>query len=383
MRRVKYSLGLDIGTSSVGWALIDEENDRIIDIGVRIFEKPEDPQNGNSLALSRRIARGGRRRLLRRRVRLNHLKDFFVRENLLSRSDISRILIAENIGNYNDFDPWEIRVRALDKKVSNEELFRALYHIAKRRGYKSNRKSEKDDKKTSGVLFAISANSLLLEKNGGEYRTVGEAVFRDKKFIDQKRNKRDSFDSSFYRTDYEDEFRKILNVQGFSDKKIRQLFDGEERDFYEDKVLATGVFAQRPFTNKFLINRMRGEGEFGGKRAPKSSASFEIFRASQELRNLRLISDIDQKSRTLTADEIKCVINSGLKTEKITYSKIREAIQLDANFSFIYLRGKLLDMRNFDITNPDKKMAENAKKLDKEYQKKNRQNNDFAQVFFA
>ena len=57
MKPSKYSLGLDIGTTSVGWAVIDLEKERIHDLGVRIFERPEDPQNGDSLAKPRRDAR--------------------------------------------------------------------------------------------------------------------------------------------------------------------------------------------------------------------------------------------------------------------------------------------------------------------------------------
>ena len=36
---MKYSIGLDIGTTSIGWAIIDEDNKRIEKVGVRIFEK--------------------------------------------------------------------------------------------------------------------------------------------------------------------------------------------------------------------------------------------------------------------------------------------------------------------------------------------------------
>lgn len=370
MKSIKYSLGLDIGTSSVGWSIINENEQRIEDTGVLIFEKPEEPKTGKSLSEARRSARGSRRRLSRRRVRLNQLKKFFISEKLLTRDEISRILTAENLANYNEFDPWEIRVRALDEKISSEELFRALYHIAKRRGYKSNRKSAKDEE-SGKVLGGISENSRLLMKNGGKYRTIGEAIFSDKKFSLQKRNKRDSYDNSFYRTDFEDEFRKILRAQDFSDEKIQKIFDGEQRDFYEDRVFATGVFAQRPFTNKFLIDRMRGDGEFGGERAPKASASFEIFRAAQELKNLVLIDENDQKnSRKLTPDEIAKIINSGILKEKVSYENIRKFADLDENFAFNYLREKTLDMKNFDTKNKDEKLAKNAQKLNADYQKK-------------
>ena len=51
---MKYSLGLDIGTTSIGWAVIDEDKQRIEDLGVRIFERPENPKSGESLAKPRR-----------------------------------------------------------------------------------------------------------------------------------------------------------------------------------------------------------------------------------------------------------------------------------------------------------------------------------------
>ena len=88
----KYSLGLDIGTSSVGWAVLDLDKERIHDLGVRIFERPEDPQNGDSLAKPRRDARSARRRLKRRRQRLNHLKQFFVDQNFLTIDQVEEVL---------------------------------------------------------------------------------------------------------------------------------------------------------------------------------------------------------------------------------------------------------------------------------------------------
>ncbi len=63
---MKYRLGLDIGIASVGWSVIKlNENDepvRIEDLGVRTFIAAENPKDGSSLALPRRIARGVRRR---------------------------------------------------------------------------------------------------------------------------------------------------------------------------------------------------------------------------------------------------------------------------------------------------------------------------------
>ena len=145
-RHMKYSLGLDIGTTSIGWAVIDLENERIHDVGVRIFEKPEDPQSGKSLAEPRRTARSARRRLKRRRQRLNTLKHFFVENNLLSADEIATILDPDKDKSYKEANnPYLLREKGLREKLTNSELFIALYHIAKRRGYHSNSKAQDDD----------------------------------------------------------------------------------------------------------------------------------------------------------------------------------------------------------------------------------------------
>ena len=73
---MRYTLGLDIGISSVGWAVLrntpDGEPFKIEDLGARVFERAEQPKTGASLALPRREARGARRRLRRRNRRVRH-----------------------------------------------------------------------------------------------------------------------------------------------------------------------------------------------------------------------------------------------------------------------------------------------------------------------
>ena len=114
----KYSLGLDIGISSIGWAVLDLDKERIHDLGVRIFEKPEDPQNGDSLAKPRRDARSARRRLKRRRQRLNNLKQFFIDQNILTRDRIEEVLSDKS--EFNKLDVYALRSKALTEELSPE-----------------------------------------------------------------------------------------------------------------------------------------------------------------------------------------------------------------------------------------------------------------------
>lgn len=86
-------LGFDIGITSIGWAYV--EGEELKDCGVRIFTKAENPKNGDSLAAPRREARGVRRRLARRKARLNAIKRLLCKEFGLNLSDYLAMM-----GNY-------------------------------------------------------------------------------------------------------------------------------------------------------------------------------------------------------------------------------------------------------------------------------------------
>ena len=78
MEEEKYLLGLDIGTNSVGWCLTDKNYNVIKKQGkslwgVRLFEEA-------NTAADRRMHRANRRRLFRRKERINLLKDLFAEE---------------------------------------------------------------------------------------------------------------------------------------------------------------------------------------------------------------------------------------------------------------------------------------------------------------
>ena len=324
---MRYSLGLDIGTTSVGWAVINEDRNRIEDLGVRIFERPENPKNGESLAKPRRDSRSTRRRLKRRRQRLNNLKHFFINQQLLTNEEIQDLLNPSKTAEQKaQFDPYQLREKAINSQVSPTELFVALYHIAKRRGYKSNRKKvEENSKEESGrVLMAIKQNKALLDN----YRSVAIALLRDDKFKLHKRNKLDSYTNSFIREDFEKEMLAILNAQQWPDSWIEELLYSKPN----------GLFFQRPFMTSELIEKMRGKCPLEGTpRAQKASFSFELFRLAQDLAHLTY-----NDGNKLSEDQINRVVEKAKTTAKVTYKAVKEAIgfKSDPNFRFDYIRGK-------------------------------------------
>ena len=137
-------LGLDIGTNSIGWCLVEYDEDHndgtaIVDIGVRIFTDGRDPKSGASLAVDRRAARAMRRRRDRYLGRRSAFLDALVRYGLMpADTDEARLVAAR--------DPYALRARAIGERIEPHDIGRALFHLNQRRGFLSNRKAERRSK---------------------------------------------------------------------------------------------------------------------------------------------------------------------------------------------------------------------------------------------
>lgn len=346
----KYSLGLDIGTSSIGWAVLDLDKERIHDLGVRIFEQPEDPQNGDSLAKPRRDARSARRRLKRRRQRLNHLKQFFIDQNILTKDQVEEVLDYKS--DFNKLDVYELRARALTEELSPEELLKVLYQIAKRRGFKSNRKVVEESNKEGGrVTSALKVNEKFLADNN--YTTVGDALSRDEKFAPHKRNKRDDYTNSFARDDFLRELEAIIKTQqnytlkNVPERTINELIYGIND---EQVINVSAIMYQRPFMTKELIEKMVGDCTFekNEKRAPKASYSFEVFRLASDLSHLVFIPRDTSKRQAkrenleirLSSEQIGKVIDVAKNQKSLTYKKVRSTAGISEDYVPKDVRGK-------------------------------------------
>ena len=179
---MRYTLGLDIGISSIGWAVLQNtpvgEPCKIENLGVRIFEKAEQPKTGASLALPRREARSARRRLRRRRHRKERIRILLEHNGIMSMSDMRTLF--DNSGF--EQDVYTLRAEGLDRLLNPSEWVRVLLHLAQRRGYRSNSTAEAAKDKDTGILkAALSSNTQLMAEKG--YRTAGEMFCCDSKFI--------------------------------------------------------------------------------------------------------------------------------------------------------------------------------------------------------
>lgn len=335
-----YTLGLDLGITSIGWSIIENEiidnelsSKRLIDLGVRLFPN-QFGQRGESPAVPRREARSLRRRLRRRKFRLLRLKEIF-------RDSGIKIPTQQEFRNFyykrHDGVETSLRVKALDEIVDSVELFQILNVLLKRRGYKSNRIQDEEDleektetKKTkkdeSSYKSALSANQSLLITGG--YRTVGEMLVKDPKFLGKKRNEGDTYKALFTRADLHNELDQILNSQiELGNKLVTNEF--------KNKVIALFDF-QRPFANKDQIEKLIGKCSIFPEelRASKYSPFVQDSTAWQRLNNLGIIDPNKTELIHLSDIQKKEIYEHAKEVQKITFAQLRKILSLPEEIKF-------------------------------------------------
>lgn len=222
---MKKVLGLDLGTSSIGWAIVNQaENDKekssIVKLGVRVNPLTVDEkgnfEKGKSITTTadRTLKRGMRRNLQRFKQRRDKLIAVLKENGIISDDS----LLTED-GNSSTFETLSLRAKAAKEEISLEEFARVLLSINKKRGYKSNRKAnnEEEGELIDGMAVARELNSKGI--------TPGEFVLELLK--SQKRYK-----PSFYRSDLQAELDTVWNKQA---KYYPTLLDEETRHKIEGK----------------------------------------------------------------------------------------------------------------------------------------------------
>lgn len=331
---MSYRIGLDIGITSVGWAVIEidsnDEPKRIINLGTRIFNAAENPKDGSSLAKPRREARSVRRRLRRHSHRLERIKNLIIENKLLTKESLEKLFTGKLS------DIYSIRVESLDRKIDNNEFARLLIHLAQRRGFISNRKSDAADKEAGLLLNAVKQNKELLISKG--YLTVGEMLFCDDKFKYAKRNKLGDYSHTIDRSMILEEIKLIFEAQRkFGQKYASEDFEQKFIDiFTSQRSFDKGPGGNSPYGGN-QIEKMIGYCTFeeGKKRAVKSSYSFEYFNLLQNINNIRITSP--EGIRALTDSERYKIIQLAHSTADLKYSKIRKELLLGDNEYFVGL----------------------------------------------
>ena len=322
------TFGLDIGIASVGWAVLGEN--RIVDLGVRCFDKAETAKEGESLNLARRMARLLRRRLRRRAWRLTKLARTLKREGVIINANLFKQSLEKGMPAAR---PWQLRVEALDRKLDAEEWARVIYHLCKHRGFhwisKAEEKAAENDNEGGRVKKGLAGTKkLMLEKN---YRTTAEMVLKE--FPDAQRNKHGDYSKALSRILLADELKMLFARQ-------RALGNPHANEELEAAILGNGdkksglFWKQEPaLTGEQLLERLGrctferpggpdGKGEY---RAPKSSFTAERHVWLTRLNNLRIT--VDGKTRPLTDEERHIALPLPYQlASDFSYKQLRKAL---------------------------------------------------------
>lgn len=248
-------LGLDLGTNSIGWAVVEKDEQKIWDAGVRIFPEGVEAKTigqgdkEKSQNATRREKRQMRRQFYRKRLRKIKLLETLIEQGMcpLEMSELKKwknwdkqektegrkFPTSVEFSEWIQMNPYELRDRAIVEKLTLHELGRVFYHLIQRRGFLSSRKGEEDPKtlfekgKPDENILPVNAT-----KNSIKDKTLGAYLYtlqpKEKQpyqtIIDEGGNEVRVRGRYTTRDMYIAEFEKIWQVQSrFHDLNIREV----------------------------------------------------------------------------------------------------------------------------------------------------------------
>ena len=332
---LSYRLGLDLGTNSIGWAMIRLNSQKdpiaVIKAGVRIFSDGREAGNPDQIkpsrAVQRRLARSARRRrdrLLQRKSKMMGLLiEFgFFPTDLIKRKNLEKL------------NPYNLRAKGVEEKLKPEEFARALFHINQRRGFKSNRKTDKDQKESGALKAAISGLRNDLKKGG--HKTVGQFLYQrmikgelvksrfrqEKKVVNGENKTFKSYDLFIDRKMVEDEFDVIWKKQSEFNESL--FNDKSKKELKDCLLFQRPLKIQKPGKCTFIPTE---------ERAPKALPSVQKFRILQEVNNLKIIEK-NLEEKNLEIDQRNFIVEELSNQKSKSFSSIRNKLKLDPESKF-------------------------------------------------
>jgi CRISPR-associated endonuclease Csn1 len=305
------TLGIDIGTASVGTALVGDT--RILAATVRIFEAGTegDIKGGRDQSpnLARRNARQQRRQINRRARKASKLYNLLVRHGLLPRAADGTSEARQATLTALDLtlrNPYQLRAAALDAKLQPFEFGRALFHLSQRRGFLSSRKQAAKPSEELGVVKqGISDLARAIEAAG--CRTLGEYFNTVDPQVARIRGRYTA------RKMYLHEFELLWAAQAAHHPNL--LTDDLHR-----KVFKT-IFFQRPLKSQAdKIGYCSIDGN--EKRCPV------YLRIAQRYRLIEQVNNLEVDGRALTQDERTTLIHALENQGDMTFGAVRKLLGL-------------------------------------------------------
>ena len=330
----KRILGLDLGTSSVGWALIDESKSQIVATGVRVFPEGVARDKGREVSKNkaRREARGKRKQSQRRRRRKQNLKHALTYLGLYPADSKAREELAK-------INPYALRARALDEQLSLHELGRVILHLNQRRGFKSNARLDKSNEEVSSdMLLEISELASQIHASGS--RSLGEYLHGltsqdESRRLRGRHTRRDMLlgellliwhkQSVFYPELLTHEVLWGTRGEVIYPTKPEKLTGNPRRILKEFGLVGLVFFQRKMYWPKSLVGTCELDPK--SKRCPRADRIAQRFRVLQEVNNLEVIKS-NGEVIPLTDIQRAIVFEQLSKRKEVKFDALKKKLNL-------------------------------------------------------
>ncbi len=343
---IKNILGLDLGTNSIGWALIEvNENNipiRIIAMGSRIIplstSDKEEFQRGLSITKnqSRTVSRTQRKGYDRKQLKKSDLKKILKKYNIFPSEELLKLPML---------DLWKLRSDSANpnENISAEQLGRILYMLNQKRGYKSARSEANSDKKDTDYVQAVKGRYAQLKDRN---QTIGQYFYEGLSNAFSDKNNQQYFrikEEVYPREAYIEEFDTIINAQKdkhdfLTDKVVHQLRN--EIIYFQRKLKSQkGLVSICEFEGfeKTIFDKGKNKNKLvfvGPKVAPKTSPLFQLCRIWEVVNTITLKIKNPEGSKYKWGEKIpdlkekEILADYLFKNENLSFTKLLEILEL-------------------------------------------------------
>ncbi|MBN9384294.1 MAG: type II CRISPR RNA-guided endonuclease Cas9 [Chitinophagaceae bacterium] len=288
-----YILGLDLGVSSIGFAVVRSIGDQpgeILKLGVRIIPLSKDDETeftqGNAISknMDRTLRRTQRKGLDRYQLRRKALIEVLTANNMMP----DRRLLLE----LSPLEIWGLRAKAVTDKVSLQEVGRILLHLNQKRGYKHSKSDEAEDKKQTEYVQEVNERFASIKERS---ETIGQHFYAQlQQYFSVAQKTAPAYrikEKVFPRAAYIEEFDAIWKRQQQEHPSVLST------DLYNQIRNEIIYYQRRLKSQKGLVNFCEFESQTfttpegksivaGPRVAPKSSPLFQIEKIWESINNI-------------------------------------------------------------------------------------------------
>ena len=307
-------LGIDTGTNSLGWAIVEKQADEynLLDKGVNIFQEGVKIEKGieSSKAAERTAHKAARVRNYRIKLRKIRLLRILSDAHLcppLSKAELSAWRLKKEYPKNDLFMQWQgtddesektpyaYRHKCLHECLDFNSmtdryiLGRAFYHMIQRRGFLSNRKDQSGDD-TGKVKESIS--NLTQEMHDAGYEYLGDYFYSLYNKGEKIRNHYTARNEHYLA-----EFKAICEKQKLDKNLGPEIVRQIEKAIFDQRPLKS----QKGQVGKCVFEKNK-------TKCPSSHPMYEEFRMLSFINNIKIQTPNDSALRPLSAEERELIM---------------------------------------------------------------------------